>query len=98
MMIKNYSLPNLLARFPVRVYLDWVAVVMSPLKREPKRSAAIVWAHLYVLFHLVTLLRKRRQVQALRVVKDSGLEHVVLPFSIVHRYYLKKQTTFSKLS
>ncbi|MBL0060490.1 MAG: glycosyltransferase family 2 protein [bacterium] len=97
MMIKNYSWPNLLVRLPVRVLLDWVALVVSPLKKEPKRSAAIVWAHLYVLFNLPHLFSKRRKVQAMRVVKDSDLDHVILPLSIVQRYYLKKQTTFSQL-
>lgn len=97
MMIKNYSLSNLILRLPVRILLDWVAFLASPLKKEPKRSIAILWAHFYILFTLPNLFAKRRKVQAMRVVKDSDLEHVILPFSFVHRYYLKKLMTFSQL-
>lgn len=97
MMIKNYGWANLLKRLPVRILLDWVALLVSPLKREPKRSIAIIWAHFYVLFNLPRMLMKRRKVQATRVVRDSDLDHVILPFSIVYRYYLKKQTTYSQL-
>ncbi|MCB9366581.1 MAG: glycosyltransferase family 2 protein [Calditrichaeota bacterium] len=98
MILKNYGAVRLLKHLPVRIALDWIAVLTSPLKREPKRSAAILWAHWYLLWNLPSILRKRRRVQKSRRVRDQELDHVVLPFSVVYRYYFKKQTTFSNLT
>lgn len=97
MLIKNYGLGRLLRRLPVRIFLDWVAVLASPLQGEAKRSLAIIWAHLYVLVNLPHIWSKRRRVQRMRSVPDSALDHVVTSFSVVHRYFIKKQTTFSQL-
>lgn len=97
MMIKNYSMFNLLCRLPIRILLDWVAMAASPFKKEPKRSAAIIWAHFHVLLNLPKILAKRRKIQSMRIIEDSELRHVILPLSIVYRYYVKNQTKFSQL-
>ncbi|MBK6767184.1 MAG: glycosyltransferase family 2 protein [bacterium] len=97
MLIKNYELTRLLRRLPVRIFLDWVAVIASPLQGEAKRSLAILWAHFYVLLNLPHIWSKRRRVQQQRTVPDHALDHVVTPFSVVYRYFIKKQTTFSQL-
>jgi len=97
MLIKNYSMGRLLRRLPVRILLDWIALAVSPLKGEPKRSVAIVWAHCHCLLTLPHLLRKRAKVQRIRQVDDAALDHVILPLSIVRRYHFEKQTTFSQI-
>jgi len=97
MLIKNYGLSRLLRRLPVRILLDWIAVCASPLNGEAKRSLAILWAHAHVLLSLPKLLVKRTRVQRMRKVSDDALDHVILPLSIVHRYYVRKQTVFSQI-
>ncbi|NUO18291.1 glycosyltransferase family 2 protein [bacterium] len=97
MMIKNYGLRNLCFRLPVRLLLDWVAFFVSPFKGEPKRSLAIMWAHAYILAAIPRILQKRRGVQAERIVSDEDLQHVILPISIVYRYYVRKQKTYTQL-
>ncbi len=97
MLLKNYGAGSLWRYLPVRWALDWVTVLASPFRGEPKRSAAVLAAHLYVLFHLRSIIRKRRAVQRLRRRKDRDLRHVILPFSVVRRYYLNKQRTYSQL-
>jgi GT2 family glycosyltransferase len=97
MLFKNYRIGNLLVRLSVRWFLDWVGILSSPLRGEPKRSAAILAAHAHFLWNLPRLIAKRRQVQAMRKVSDGELNHVILPFSLVWRYFVKKQKTFSQL-
>ncbi|MCC6476873.1 glycosyltransferase family 2 protein [bacterium] len=97
MLFKNYELRNLAFRLPVRWFLDWTAILSSPLRGEPKRSAAILAAHLHFLWNVPRLIIKRRRVQAMRTVSDRELEHVIAPLSLVWRYFVKKQKTFSQL-
>jgi GT2 family glycosyltransferase len=97
MMIKNYSGLNLLWILPVRWALDGLTVLTSLPKKEPKRSLAVLAAYGYFLLHPIHLLAKRRQVQRMRKVPDSALGHVIFPTSIVWRYFVKKQRTYSQL-
>lgn len=97
MMLKNYSCSNLLKRMPIRLFLDWITILLSPLRRESKRSRAVLAAHWYILTHLSAIHRKRRQVQRMRTVADKDLKHVIMPFCLVWRFYLKKQKVFSDL-
>jgi GT2 family glycosyltransferase len=97
MLIKNFNLTNLLRRLPVRWMLDWLTVWTSLLKREPKRSAAVLAAHGYVWAHLPAILAKRRKVQQTRKVADRVVQRVMLPDSVVWRYYIRNERTFSQI-
>lgn len=97
MMIKNYAFANLLKRLPIRLLLDWITVLASPFRGDGKRSRAVLSAHWYLLTHLFPIYRKRRAVQKMRTVKDSELTHVIMPFCLIWRFYLKKQKVFSDL-
>lgn len=97
MMLKNYSMTSLLKYLPVRLLLDWITVFIMPFKGEPKRSLAVLAAHLSVLVRFPKVLIKRRRVQKKRRVRDADLHHVVIPGSVVSAYYLKKQNTFSQI-
>jgi GT2 family glycosyltransferase len=97
MLFKNYSFARLLRYLPVRWLLDGVTVVTSVFRKEPKRSAAVLAAYWYLLTHLPMLFAKRRQVQRMRSVPDRDLDRVMFPGSIVWRYFVKKQKTFTQL-
>ena len=97
MLVKNYNGTNLLKTLPVRWLLDLLTVVVSPLRGEPKRALAVLAAHCFMLMHVPSIIKKRRRVQSLRQRSDEDLQHIILPFSVVRRYYLKKQRTFSQL-
>jgi GT2 family glycosyltransferase len=97
MMIKNLGTAGLWRNLTVRWLLDWVTVLVSPLKREPKRSLAVLAAHGYVLWHLSRLLRKRARTQQLRRVSDRELRHVIFPHSVLWRYHVQNQKLCSQL-
>jgi hypothetical protein len=71
---------------------------VSPLRGEYKRTFAVLAAHWYIITHLPSIRRKRRKVQQMRTVSDIELNHVIMPFCLVWRYYLKKQKVFSDLA
>jgi len=98
MMLKNYDRSSLLKRLPVRCLLDWITILVSPLRGELKRSFAVIAAHWYILTHLPSIFRKRRRVQQMRTVADIDMNNVIMPLCLVWRYYLKKQKVFSDLA
>jgi GT2 family glycosyltransferase len=95
--IKNCEPKTILRYLPLRIILDWITFFSSPFRGQVKRSAAVLVAHLFILFHLPSLLKKHRNVRASRRVSDRELAHVILPYSIVWRHFVKKQKTFSQL-
>jgi GT2 family glycosyltransferase len=98
MMVKNYSLKNLLGNFPGRLFLDWITVISSLFRGEPKRALAVLAAHAYVMTRWRSILKKRRRVQLLRKVPDSELARVIYPHSVVWRYFIRKLRTFTQLA
>lgn len=97
MLFKNYGFLRLLRFLPVRWLLDGVTVVTSVFRKEPQRSAAVLAAYGHILLHLPRLISKRRQVQRMRSVSDRDLDGVIYPGSLVWRYFVRKQRTFSQL-
>jgi GT2 family glycosyltransferase len=97
MLLKNYSVISLFKYLPIRIFLDWLTVLMSPFQGQYKRSFAVIAAHLFVLIHLPGIWRKHVRVQRLRRISDNDLASVIFPGSIVYRYYLLKQKTYSQL-
>ena len=98
MLIKNYGTASLFRYLPIRLLLDWAAVVKGLLKLQWKRPAAIVAAHGYILWHGRKILAKRRRVQRQRRIPDRDLGHVIWPHSAVWSYFVKKQRTFSEMT
>jgi GT2 family glycosyltransferase len=98
MLLKNYGIGRLIPAFGGRLFLDLITLFSSPLRREPKRSLAVVAAYLWILSHLWPLLKKRRQVQRRRSVPDRQALKSVLPKSLVIAYFLRKQRTFRDLA
>ena len=98
MMLKNYGLKSLLRNLPGRLALDWITVVTSLFRGEPKRSGAVLAAHAYVLGRLPSIWAKRRRVQGLRKVADRELARVIYPCSIVWRHFIRKRSTYTQLA
>jgi GT2 family glycosyltransferase len=98
MMLKNYSPKSLLCYLPGRLAQDWITVIASLFRREPKRAAAVLAAHAYVLGRWPSICAKRRRVQRMRKVRDRELARVIYPHSIVWRHFIRKLRTFTQLA
>lgn len=94
MLIKNLALHNLLWIFPIRLFLE-SGVIAGAAVRNRKRMIAEVLALGYLISHIPTITRKRREVQEIRRRLDSyvtakqykgfiALEYFVLGRKSVH--------------
>lgn len=86
LLLKNLSIGKLLLKFPVRVFLDWVAAIKFLIEGNGNHSLAIFRAHLAVLQNLKKTLAKRDLVSA---APKSKL--------LIYEYYLKNNRTFSSI-
>lgn len=59
LLLKNEDSLILLWKFPLRIALDWIALIKFSLESGPKHGIAIFRAHCYILFNLRSTLKKR---------------------------------------
>ncbi len=59
LLIKNEPSLKLAWKLPLRILLDWVALLKFSLESGPQHGIAILKAHLYILSHLRSILGKR---------------------------------------
>lgn len=59
LLIKNEDLKDLLWKLPLRILLDWVAVLKFSMQSGPQHGIAILHAHLSTLIFLPKTLKKR---------------------------------------
>ncbi len=86
LIIKNMPLSALVWKLPIRILLDWIAAIKFLLDGGPKHCFSVLKAHGKVLVTLIKTLSKRKT--ALRITR---------PYSIVYRYFLKKENRFADL-
>ncbi len=91
MMLKNYSFRWLCLLFPLRVLLEMVTVIADTLLWGGKRARAVLRALGYIAIHPVMILRKRKEVQKLRVVGDKKIMANMYRNSIVIEHFLLKK-------
>jgi GT2 family glycosyltransferase len=97
LIFKNFSLINLLVRFPMRIALDFIALLRSVLVAEFAMALAIARAYIWILLHIRLLIRKRLEVQKNRVLKDKAVLQIMYPGSIVFEFFILKKTKFVDL-
>ncbi len=87
LIIKNLPFAQLIWKLPCRILLDWIAAVKLFLDAGPKHTFAVSKAHGMVLITLFKTLGKRKK----------RLTGITKPYSIVFRYFAKKEKRFSDL-
>ncbi len=97
MLIKNLG-PQNFSRILFRHYLfDVMAVSQSVVSLKFKRGIAIFYAYLWLIINLPLILKKRVEVQKLRIVNDATIFSKLFPKSVVYQYFIKKRTTYNEL-
>jgi GT2 family glycosyltransferase/ubiquinone/menaquinone biosynthesis C-methylase UbiE len=72
MLIKNYSARSLAWILPIKVGLE-LFILTGALLRNPQRSRAVLLSFGWLVTHVPTLIRLRREVQARRRVPDAAI-------------------------
>jgi len=91
MFLTNYRPLLTLYLTPLRLGLDYLAVCFSLLRRDWGRAAGILRAQLWLVGHGPTILRRRRQVKALRRCSDRQVSRRLFHGSVALSFYLLKR-------
>lgn len=87
MIVKNMHPHELLWKLPLRMLLDWVAILKFRLDRKPKHAVAIGKAHLDFMRNYNKMLKKR----------GMAKKSIRKPFSVVAAYFLLGKRKYTDL-
>ena len=90
MMLSNYSLPMTLYLAPIRIGLEFVALLYSLFCLDFNHFVGIIQALLWVIVHPHIIYRRRRHMRKLRKAKDSQVIKNMYWGSIVFDYYIRR--------
>ncbi|MFQ5752157.1 MAG: glycosyltransferase family 2 protein [bacterium] len=89
MLLKNYEVKNLIWIFPVRIFLEFVAIIYSLVKLDFIRIKAVCVALASVVVNFKKIMAKRVQVQLVRKIPDSQIFAKMYRGSIVFDYFIR---------
>lgn len=93
MLLKNRERAKILAILPIRILLDFGAFFHNILQGKWKNAWSIVKGYFYVIFHIKSILKKRKWVQEkIKNISDHQLESLIFPGSIILSYYTGKKS------
>ncbi len=100
MLAKNANWRFLIFRFPQRIFLDTIAAYKALFSLDFATFWAILKAHLYFIFNIFNIAKRRKIAKKQVKTNFIGEENKDgwLKKSIVYRYFLKQQKTFSQLN
>ncbi|MEP1094870.1 MAG: glycosyltransferase family 2 protein [Cyclobacteriaceae bacterium] len=87
LLVKNMPISSLIWKFPIRVLLDWVAALKFLLEGGVQHALAVFKAHAKVAISIFSTMRKR----------NKPSKDITKQYSIVFRYFVRKQNRFSDL-
>lgn len=88
MLLSNYTLPLTLYLFPLRYFLDWVAVGYALLRFDFNHFLGILQAHFWILTHPKIIWKRRGRVSLIRRKSDRYILDILYKGSVVLNYYL----------
>ena len=97
MLFSNYSVPLSFYIGTIRIFLEFTSLFYTILKLDFKHASGIILAMLWLIFHPITLLKKRLKFNKLRVIKDKKIMKKMFRKSIVFEYFILKKSNYSSL-
>ncbi|HEX7344528.1 MAG TPA: glycosyltransferase family 2 protein [bacterium] len=93
-LLKNYSLFNLLWVLPLKIFFEWGVILISFFRGDWRRGPAALAVQIQLPVLLIQFLKKRRQVQSLRRVRDRQVMNKMYRGSVVLQHFLfgKRET------
>jgi GT2 family glycosyltransferase len=98
-LIKNVEKANLAKILIIRYLLDVINVVHAAFGQfDFKHAYAIIKSHLWLVFNVRLMFKKRKEVQKIRIVPDKKYDFLIYNKTLVFDYFLRKKKTFSSLN
>lgn len=97
MMLTNYNLPLTIYLFPIRLLLEFAAVIYAVILTDFSRAGAVLKSLVWIVTHPGTIYRKRKKTRALRKLKDREMLPVFYKGSVVLNYYILGKRRYSDL-
>ncbi len=97
MLFSNYSVPLSLYIGAIRFLLEFSALVYSIIKFDFKHASGIFFALLWLIFHPITILKKRSRFNKIRIKSDKKIMVRMFKKSIVVEHFLFKKNNYSDL-
>ncbi|MDP6339173.1 MAG: glycosyltransferase family 2 protein [Candidatus Marinimicrobia bacterium] len=91
MVLSNYSLPLTLYLTPIRLALEFVALVYSLVRLDMNHFFGIIQSLLWIITHLHVVWKRRRRVKQVRQVKDKTVLRRLYWGSVVFDYYIRRK-------
>ena len=97
MLFSNYSLANALYIGSLRLILEFIAMGYAIIKLDLSHLTGIVRSLVWIIFHPISIFKKRRRFNELRKIKDKIIFKKLYKASIIISYFLKGKKTYSEI-
>ena len=91
MVLTNYSLPLTLYIAPIRIALEFVALIYSMVRFDMNHMIGIVQSFFWIFFHPHVIWKRRRHTKQIRKVKDKDILPWLYWGSVVFDYYIRRK-------
>ena len=90
MILSNYSLPMSVYLVPIRIALEFIALIYALICLDINHFVGIIQSFVWIITHPHVIIKRRFQVRKIRKVKDSEVVQSMYWGSIVFDYYIKR--------
>ena len=97
MLFSNYSLFNAIYIGTLRIMLEFIAMGYAIFKLNFNHLTGILRSLAWIIFHPITIFRKRMRFKEVRKIKDRIIFTKLYRASIIISYYLKRKKTYSEI-
>jgi hypothetical protein len=97
MLLSNFSVPVAFYVGFIRIMLEFIALGYAVIKLDWNHVTGILKSLIWILFHPVTILKKRSRFKKIRVIKDKNMMNKLSRTSVVIGHYLGGKRTYLEI-
>ena len=97
MLLSNFSVPVAFYVGFIRIMLEFIAVGYAVMKLDWNHVTGILKSLIWILFHPVTILKKRSHFKKIRKINDKNIMNKLSRTSVVIGHYLGRKKTYLEI-
>ena len=97
MLLSNFSVPVAFYVGLIRIMLEFIAVGYAVMKLDWNHVTGILKSLIWILFHPVTILKKRSRFKKIRKINDKNIMNKLSRTSVVIGHYLGRKKTYLEI-